>query len=75
MESGARTEWYLHPEITYIEVLQNADDGSENVVDRYYGANYLWQVADEEHPERVGLNNFEIYLLNTDETVTIGVFE
>ena len=75
MESGDRTEWYLHPEITYIEVLQDADDGSENVVDRYYGANYLWQVTDEEHPERVGLNYFEIYLLNTDEIVTIGVFE
>ena len=75
MESGERTEWYLHPEITYIEVLQDADDGSEEVFDCYYGANYLWQVTDEEHPEKVGLNYFEIYLLNTEEIATIGTFE
>ncbi len=71
-EGGERTEWYVSPEIPYIEVLQYAADGSEDMLDRYYGLRYHWQIVDAEHPEKEGLQYMELYLLNLDRSVEIG---
>lgn len=74
-ESGKRVKWYVHPEITYIKVLQpSARDGDE-MVDRYYGVRYYWMITDAEHPELEGLHHLEITLLNADTSVEIGTEE
>ncbi len=71
-EEGERTKWSVYPEITYIEVLQKGDGDDEKMPDRYYGVRYGWQIKDSTHPEREGLNHFEITLLNTDDKTEIG---
>lgn len=71
-ENGERTEWSVSPEITYIEVLQKGDGDDKEMSDRYYGVRYDWQIRDSAHPEREGLNHFEITLLNTDDKAEIG---
>lgn len=71
-EGGKRTEWYLSPEITYIEVLQPEDAETGEIPDRYYGVRYGWMITNEEHPQWEGLQHMEIYLLNLDESVVIG---
>ena len=74
-EEGKRTEWYLTPEITYIEVLQRTEDDPDEMADRYYGVRYYWKVTDTEHPELEGLHHFEIRLLNMDKSVEVGTEE
>ena len=71
-EEGKRTEWYLTPEITYIEVLQRKEDDPDEMADRYYGVRYCWKVTDTEKPEMEGLQYFEIRLLNTDNSAEVG---
>ena len=72
MEGGERTKWSVSPEITYIEVLQKADNDDGEMADRYYGVRYDWQIKDSDHPEREGISHFEITLLNTDRKAEIG---
>ena len=71
IEAGERTEWYVRPEITYIEILQDTGNGGE-LADRYYGVSYFWQITDTKHPELEGLHHLEISLLNTDESAEVG---
>lgn len=72
-EGGKRTEWSLSPEIPYIQILQPSADDPEDLDDRYYGVRYNWTLVDEEHPEWVGLRWFSITLLNTDDSVGVGL--
>jgi hypothetical protein len=77
-DHGKYTERTLSPEITYIKVLQAVPtgvEGGEVYVDRYYQVRYRWIVTDEDHPERVGIQELEIELLNTDQSVMIGIPE
>ena len=71
-KDGERTEWSVSPEITYIEVLQEGNGDGEELLDRYYGVKYDWQIKDSANPEHEGLNHFEITLLNIDEKVEVG---
>lgn len=71
-EDGERTKWSVSPEITYIEVLQEGNGDDEELLDRYYGVKYDWQIKDSANPEHEGLNHFEITLLNIDEKVEVG---
>ena len=72
LESGNRTDWYLRPEITYIQVLVPSESGGGETDYRYYGVHYYWQVKDDAHPENVGLHYLQVELLNTDESAAVG---
>ena len=72
LESGNRTDWYLRPEITYIQVLVPSESGTDEMDYRYYGVHYYWQVKDDSHPDNVGLHYLEVDLLNTDESTAVG---
>lgn len=74
MDGGERTAWYLSPEITYIEILQQTGDDPEDLADRYYGVRYFWQVTDAGHPDLEGLHHLDLALLNTDQAVEIGTW-
>ena len=69
---GKRTEWYVIPKITYIEILQPSGEDSKELVDRYYGVYYYWKITDTEHPELEGLHYLAINMLNTDNSIEIG---
>ena len=75
MESGSRTDWYLRPEITYIQVLVPSESGADEMDYRYYGVHYYWQVKDDAYPKNVGLHYLEVDLLNTDESASVGAEE
>ena len=72
IEYGEKTEWYVIPEITYIDILVAPDGWGGQTYDRYYKVNYYYMIIDKENPELEGLNYFEIELLNLDEIVTVG---
>ena len=72
-EGGKRTEWSLSPEIPYIQILQPSADDPETLRDRYYAVWYDWTLVDEEHLEWVGLRRFTITLLNSDDSVVVGL--
>ena len=74
-EYGMRTEWYVIPQITYIEVLVVPNGDYNRMNRRYYGVNYYWQITDTENPSLEGLHNCTVELLNTDESVMVGTTE
>ena len=73
-EFGQKTEWYVTPEITYIEVLIVPDGAPEQMYSRYYRVEYYYQMIDKNHPELEGLHGFEIELINLEDHVTIGTW-
>ena len=73
IEFGKRTEWYVMPEIKYIEVIVLSKDNADQMYNRYYQVYYDYQIIDQENPELEGLNYFVLELLNLDESVTVGV--
>ena len=73
IEFGKKTEWYVMPEIKYIEVIVLSKDNADQMYNRYYQVYYDFQIIDQENPELEGLNYFVLELLNLDESVTVGV--
>ncbi len=71
IENGKKTRWEVSPEITYIEVLQKAED-SDELLNRYYSVRYHWVIEDDEHPDRKGITYLEVSLLNTERSASIG---
>lgn len=66
-EYGERLEWSISAEIIYIEVFNEAEDGS-----RFYGIRYDWTETCQKDTSLVGLHTLSVFLLNTDEEIIVG---
>lgn len=73
-EFGKKIEWYVTPEITYIEVLVIPDGAYDQMCSRYYRVDYYYQITDKNHPEREGLHYFAIELINLDDCAVVGTW-
>lgn len=74
-EYGKHTEWYVEPEIPYIEVFVELDDQEQDSESKYYGLYYYWQIVSEKDASLEGLHGVTVNLLNTNHTVTVGTDE
>ncbi|MCI8496986.1 MAG: DUF5104 domain-containing protein [Clostridiales bacterium] len=76
-EYGEWLEWYVIPEIPYIEVIlhsnpEDFDPDTGAPLSRYYSVCYFWQITKQEDPSLEGLQYLRVELLNSDHYVQVG---